>query len=129
MFIERLILAAGVPAPPCRHCCNPSQLAYLGPAPAVLDETREGTIVGPRHFSTPLPGITLTWPRDAQAPLPAVDGIPVRWSAEPPRIGSSVVLAKPEEAAAAEAAAPQEPAEAKPSLFQKLQGKSAEKKA
>src|SRR6267378_7157199 len=56
-FIEDLVLAAGAPAPPCRHCCNSSQLTYLGPAPTVLDETREGTIVGPRHFTMRVRGI------------------------------------------------------------------------
>jgi hypothetical protein len=68
LFIERLVLAAGVPAPPCRHCCNPSQLIYLGPAPPVLDETREGTILGPRHFTTRVRDFSLTWTRDVAAP-------------------------------------------------------------
>ena len=128
-FIEDLVLAAGAPAPPCRHCCNSSQLTYLGPAPTVLDETREGTIVGPRHFTMRVRGIVLTWLRDAQAPPPAVDGIPVRWG-PPPGSRSSIALMNPEKAAPAEAAAHQEPAGEVPrSLFQKLAGKSAEKKA
>src|SRR5437667_4451841 len=48
-FIEDLVLAEGAPAPPCRHCCNPSQLIYLGAAPIVADEIRIGVVKGPQR--------------------------------------------------------------------------------
>ncbi len=58
------------PAPPCIRCCNPTTLYFVRPSDPVANETREGSIAGPRHFSTRLTSarfgqITLTWPRDS----------------------------------------------------------------
>jgi hypothetical protein len=116
-FIEELLLDQGVPAPPCRHCCNRSQLTYRGPAPIAVDQVLVGTITGPRHFTTRrfsarFGDITLTWTRGAP---PA--------SLELPAAAAPL----PAEEKAAVPGAPR--AEEKPALIQRLTGRESPKNA
>lgn len=126
-FVEDVALGQGVPAPPCRHCCNSSQLRYLGPAPIAADEVRVGTIAGPHHFTTRVGDLTLTWNRGAPpapAELPAAAApAPTEEKAVAPappaeEVQPKVAMANPPDEVVSETPAI---AEEKPSLFQKLQ--------
>jgi len=71
-YVEDLLLDEGMPAPPCRHCCNGSELHYLGYMRLVSsNEPRIGFVAG-RTVPARQPAalVFISPPADAPAAAP-----------------------------------------------------------
>ncbi|MCU1242392.1 MAG: hypothetical protein JWO71_3118 [Candidatus Acidoferrum typicum] len=131
-FVEDLSLAEGVPAPPCRHCCNYSKfLEFVSPP-----------VEAPRPPDPPpaaaTPQIRTGWlPASEKLPWTA-QGLPdahakiereQKLAADESQIDESEISDIAVDAPAVEATNEPDPAaEAKPSLFEELTGKRGKSK-
>ena len=86
-FVEDLLLEEGAPAPPCRHCCNGSELHYRGYMRLVSsNEPRIGFVAGrtyPAQQDSLLVSTSISPPAEAPATPPAAALAPRPRTPEP----------------------------------------------